>query len=337
MFFCLEQKIRGLQKASHPIAPQLMVNGWFGILGVPVSNNPFHKGIPRIQTTNPNHQLTISWAPKKQELSTRPILYVTAYLLNCARPISCSHISELCLEPFNLLCSEPLSSHSIPDSTRFIPTLCIGPVWALLLFSYYPAVSHGSRWNKARSSFRLPRRDPHDPTSNVVTRHASQRNSSSRATSSVFYIYGDEWWMSKKMQRWPVLKNEAVVVAMPPDMTVTSFLPQKPLALEADVGAWGKLIDKKRWGHDMKSRNFAGSHVVHGWTPDRWETSVAVCRIWFTLFQNAFNKDNAKPLFSVEAHRRQAKRHCLVPGTVALISAPQNFSVGRTGNGSFHR
>ena len=34
---------------------------WFGILGLPLSNNPFHKGIPGIQTTNPNHQLTISW------------------------------------------------------------------------------------------------------------------------------------------------------------------------------------------------------------------------------------------------------------------------------------
>ena len=32
---------------------------WFGILGMP-SNNPFHKGIVGIQTTNPNHQLTIS-------------------------------------------------------------------------------------------------------------------------------------------------------------------------------------------------------------------------------------------------------------------------------------
>ena len=28
--------------------------------GAPVSHNPFHKGIPEIQTTNPNHQLTIS-------------------------------------------------------------------------------------------------------------------------------------------------------------------------------------------------------------------------------------------------------------------------------------
>ena len=34
---------------------------WFGILGLPLSNNPFHKGIPNIQTTNPNHQLTIGW------------------------------------------------------------------------------------------------------------------------------------------------------------------------------------------------------------------------------------------------------------------------------------
>ena len=55
---------------------QLMVNcwfgaRWFGILGVP-SNNPFHKGIPGIQTTNPNQQLTISWMvgslKKKQEM-----------------------------------------------------------------------------------------------------------------------------------------------------------------------------------------------------------------------------------------------------------------------------
>ena len=29
---------------------------------VHLSNNPFHKGIPDIQTTNPNQQLTIGWA-----------------------------------------------------------------------------------------------------------------------------------------------------------------------------------------------------------------------------------------------------------------------------------
>ena len=39
---------------------QLVVNWWleawwFGILRVPLSNNPFDKGIPAIQTTNPNH------------------------------------------------------------------------------------------------------------------------------------------------------------------------------------------------------------------------------------------------------------------------------------------
>ena len=33
---------------------------WFGIrIGVPPSKNPFHKGIRGMQTTNPNHQLTI--------------------------------------------------------------------------------------------------------------------------------------------------------------------------------------------------------------------------------------------------------------------------------------
>ena len=41
---------------------QLMFNcwfgaRWFGILGVHPSNNPFHKGIPGVQTTNPNQQL----------------------------------------------------------------------------------------------------------------------------------------------------------------------------------------------------------------------------------------------------------------------------------------
>ena len=45
---------------------QLMINWWcgdwwFGILGIPLSNHPFHKGILGIQTTNPNHPLTISW------------------------------------------------------------------------------------------------------------------------------------------------------------------------------------------------------------------------------------------------------------------------------------
>ncbi len=34
---------------------------WFGILGVPLSNNSIHKGILGIQTTNPSHQLAIGW------------------------------------------------------------------------------------------------------------------------------------------------------------------------------------------------------------------------------------------------------------------------------------
>lgn len=39
-----------------------MVNWWFGIrFGVPLSNNPFHRGISGIQTTNPNQQSTICW------------------------------------------------------------------------------------------------------------------------------------------------------------------------------------------------------------------------------------------------------------------------------------
>ena len=37
----------------------LMVNWWFGILEVPLSSNPFHKGILGIQTANPKHQSAI--------------------------------------------------------------------------------------------------------------------------------------------------------------------------------------------------------------------------------------------------------------------------------------
>ena len=55
---------------------QLMLNGWFGarwfgILAMPLSNNPFHKGIPGIQTTNPNHQLPISRQADKPSFSSK--------------------------------------------------------------------------------------------------------------------------------------------------------------------------------------------------------------------------------------------------------------------------
>ncbi len=40
---------------------QLVVNWWFGILRVHLSNNLCHNEIAGIQTTNPNHQFTISW------------------------------------------------------------------------------------------------------------------------------------------------------------------------------------------------------------------------------------------------------------------------------------
>jgi len=45
--------------------------GGFGILGLSPSNNPFHKGIPGIQTTNPTTNLPIVdlqyTPPKKME------------------------------------------------------------------------------------------------------------------------------------------------------------------------------------------------------------------------------------------------------------------------------
>ena len=36
-------------------------------IGVPLSNNPFHKGIPGIQTTTPNHQFTLSGSKTSQK------------------------------------------------------------------------------------------------------------------------------------------------------------------------------------------------------------------------------------------------------------------------------
>ena len=50
----------GGSKPSFFMVLGSMVNCWFGIrIGVHLSSNPFHKGILGIQTTNPNHQLTI--------------------------------------------------------------------------------------------------------------------------------------------------------------------------------------------------------------------------------------------------------------------------------------
>ena len=51
---------------------------WFGIPRVPLSNNlsnnPFHNGIPRIQTTNPNQQLTIGWIEKNEGTRNLPFI-----------------------------------------------------------------------------------------------------------------------------------------------------------------------------------------------------------------------------------------------------------------------
>ena len=44
---------------NHPSINYQLVHWWFGILGVVLSNNPFHKGFLNMQTTNPNQKLTI--------------------------------------------------------------------------------------------------------------------------------------------------------------------------------------------------------------------------------------------------------------------------------------
>ena len=62
------------------INAQLMVNWWFGILGIPLSNNPFHKGILGIQTTNqplvemPNQKKTTATCPMSQKNSGQFVL-----------------------------------------------------------------------------------------------------------------------------------------------------------------------------------------------------------------------------------------------------------------------
>lgn len=43
---------------NPPSINDQLVHWWFGILGVVLSNNPFHKGFLNMQTTNPNQKLT---------------------------------------------------------------------------------------------------------------------------------------------------------------------------------------------------------------------------------------------------------------------------------------
>ena len=59
---------------------QQMVNWWFGILGVPRIKIPFLKGIPGIQTTNPNHNLplvgNVPWKKKTYTFSAGILPFV---------------------------------------------------------------------------------------------------------------------------------------------------------------------------------------------------------------------------------------------------------------------
>ena len=64
------------------ILDQLLVSWWFGLVvwdfrGArvplsPLSNNPFHRTIPGIQTTYPNHRFTISWLDLQRK-KTNPL------------------------------------------------------------------------------------------------------------------------------------------------------------------------------------------------------------------------------------------------------------------------
>lgn len=71
--------------------------------------------------------------------STRPIFGCDSIPSQLC-PVYISHIWELCLEPLNVLRNEPLSSHILPDATRFI--VALGPVWERLFFEAKTARMH---------------------------------------------------------------------------------------------------------------------------------------------------------------------------------------------------
>ena len=67
-----------------------MVNWWFGILRVPLSNNPFHKCNPEVQTTGPQTtNLPLAEAPHQQKnISTTSTLKSRGEMTSCNGNIS---------------------------------------------------------------------------------------------------------------------------------------------------------------------------------------------------------------------------------------------------------
>ena len=49
---------------------------WLGILRVPLSNNPFHKEVPRFQTTDPNQQFNGTQIICVSEVTGHPLLII---------------------------------------------------------------------------------------------------------------------------------------------------------------------------------------------------------------------------------------------------------------------
>ena len=99
---------------------------WFGILGVYPSNNPFHKGVPGIQTTNPNQQLTISW--KQPSKKTKHHIKIRHCHLS-------SHISKA-LMLFNHLLSSTLFVQPASTSSS-LNWLCRSILKLLMFFQLH--------------------------------------------------------------------------------------------------------------------------------------------------------------------------------------------------------
>ena len=128
---------------------QQMVNWWFGarwfgIPRVPLSNNPFHKGISGIQTTNPNQQWTISWMCFLKKLQS-PNTSSLSYLLHftsirghyITNPNNAQKRGKFPKITIHFLCLIPLKWVPSNDPCQLMVNCRFG-LWWLGIWSWYP-------------------------------------------------------------------------------------------------------------------------------------------------------------------------------------------------------
>ena len=113
---------------------------WFGILGIPLSNNSFHEGIPEIQNTNPNQQLTISWSNVSSKGGPLPVKSKVTTLFVGVYNRSYSFIMPFIglIPPFitivraHLVVAKPFPPWSWQEAVEFLREACTlnGQRWA---------------------------------------------------------------------------------------------------------------------------------------------------------------------------------------------------------------